>query len=217
MACFRVYVDALRADLYRNRRATGLRAFVRCYLRKPGFRYLFWMRTVGYLAETPVLWCLYRIGLFQLHRLQIKYGISIPHVTRIGPGFCIGHFGGIVVNGSAVIGRNCNIGHGVTIAQKNRGRCKGCPTIGDMVYIGPGSCILGGISVGSNVVIGAHAVVVHDVGDDEVVVGNPAKTISKDGARDYVNYTLSEDGEESEVSGYEGWRSQLSAWHKCRS
>jgi len=118
------------------------------------------------------------------------------------------------VSGSAIIGRNCNLSHGVTIAQKNRGKYKGFPTIGDMVYIGPGSCILGRISIGSNVAIGAHAVVVHDVGDNEVVVGNPARTISKEGVTDYVNYTLNEDGAESEVSDYERSRAQMSVWWK---
>lgn len=210
------YIGIIKADLYRYHRATGFKGFLKCYLRKQGFYYTFWMRTAGYLSENPLLRVLYWIASLQLHRLEMKYGISIPHTTQIGPGLFIGHFGGIVVNEETTIGRNCNLSHGVTIAQKNRGKYKGFPTIGDMVYIGPGSCILGRISIGSNVAIGAHAVVVHDVGDNEVVVGNPARTISKEGATDYVNYTLNEDGAESEVSDYERSRPQLSAWRKRR-
>lgn len=59
---------------------------------------------------------------------------------------------------------------------------------------------MGGISIGLNVVIGTHAVVMHDVADNEVVVGNPARSISKEGVTDYVSYMLDEDGMESDVS-----------------
>lgn len=77
------------------------------------------------------------------------YGISIPYNTRIGSGLYIGHFGGIVVNSEAVIGKNCNIHHGVTIGQANRGDKKGYPVIGDRVFIGPGAVvIIGKVKVG---------------------------------------------------------------------
>jgi len=124
------------------------------------------------------------------HRLEIKYGISLPHTTQIGPGLFIGHFGSIVVNEGATIGRNCNLSHGVTIGQKNRGKFKGCPQIGDCVYIGPGAAIIGSVTVGSNVAIGANAVVVNHINESEVVVGNPARVVSTGGAKDYVNWIL---------------------------
>ena len=211
---FKNYIRIIKADLYRNLRAKSFIDFIKVYRHKPGFRYVFWMRTAIYFSESPILKYFMRIVLFKLSRLGVRYGISVPYMTRIGPGFCITHYGGIVVNGTTIFGRNCNLSHGVTIGQKNRGKYKGCPTIGDMVYIGPGSCILGGISIGSNVAIGANAVVVHNVGDDEVVAGNPARTISKKGSKDYVICILNEDGTESEISDYERFRGQLSAWWK---
>ncbi len=107
------------------------------------------------------------------------------------------------MNERVSIGKNCNLSHGVTIGQRNRGKHKGCPTIGNMVYLGSGSCILGGISIGSNVAVGAHAVVVCDVSDNEVVAGNPARKISEAGSNGYVNWIL-EDGERTrEASEYE--------------
>lgn len=189
---FKSYVEVIKADLYRYDGATGVKGFLKNYLREPGFRYTFWMRTAGFLGRIVFLKVLYYIARYQRHRLEMKYGISIPHTTQIGPGLFIGHSGGIVVNGRASIGRNCNLSHGVTIGQMNRGKFKGYPSIGHSVFIGPGAVIIGSVSVGSNAAIGANAVVVHHVSDNEVVVGNPASTVSTRGSEGYVNWTLDE-------------------------
>ena len=50
-------------------------------------------------------------------------------------------------------------------------------TIGDDVWVGGSCTILPGVTIGSNVVVGAGAVVTHDVPDDSVVVGVPAHVI----------------------------------------
>ena len=47
------------------------------------------------------------------------------------------------------------------------------------MWIGGGAIILPGVTVGSNVVIGAGAVVTRDVPDNTVVAGNPARIIKK--------------------------------------
>ena len=51
-------------------------------------------------------------------------------------------------------------------------------TIGDNVFIGAESVILPGICIGNNVVIGANSTVTHNVSDNSVVVGSPARVIS---------------------------------------
>ena len=187
---FKDYIYIIQADLYRYDGATGVKNLLKKYIREPGFRYTFWMRTAGFLNTRLFLKVPYWLACFQLHRLEIKYGIIIPHTTEIGSGLFIGHFGGIVVNHRVSIGRNCNLSHGVTIGQKNRGKHKGYPKIGNSVFIGPGVSIIGSVSIGSNVAIGANAVVVHDVSNNEVVVGNPASKVSDKGATKYINYTL---------------------------
>ena len=196
----------IKADLYRYDGAAGAKGFLKNYLKEPGFRYTCWMRATGFLSQNVLFGALYCLARYQRHRLEIKYGISIPHTTRIGPGLFIGHFGGIVVNGLASIGKNCNLSHGVTIGQKNRGKYKGSPRIGDSVFIGPGASIIGSVSVGSNVAIGANAVVVNTVGDNEVVAGNPARAISTGGVEGYVNWTLDEPDSRAAT--------QLAAGHK---
>jgi serine O-acetyltransferase len=187
------FVKIIRADLYRYQGANGIRGFIDKYLHKPSFRYVFWMRLSAYLyGRKKFLLPFYIISNWWRCRLEIKYGISIPFNTQIGHGLFIGHFGGIVVNENAIIGRNCNLSHGVTIGQKNRGHFKGVPIIGDAVYIGPGAVIIGSVSVGSNVAIGANAVVVDNIKDNEVVVGNPARVVSSKGSESYVNWVFNE-------------------------
>ncbi|MBF8249510.1 MAG: maltose O-acetyltransferase, maltose O-acetyltransferase [Candidatus Levybacteria bacterium] len=52
-------------------------------------------------------------------------------------------------------------------------------TIKNGAWIASGSIILGGITIGENAVIGAGSVVTHDVPDNEVWCGNPAKFVKK--------------------------------------
>ena len=158
------------------------------------FKYNFWMRTCLYTKSKWLLkYSIHIIARFMLRHLRYKYGISIPHNTKIGSGFYIGHFGCIVVNERSIIGRNCNISQGVTLGQANRGKNKGYPILGDNIYIGPGAKIVGAVTIGNNVAIGANCVVTKDIPDNSVVVGIPGKVISQKGATGYVNRTDYED------------------------
>ncbi len=96
-----------------------------------------------------------------------------------GPGFVILHGCGVVINGEVKGGKNIIIEHQVTIG-KEKGRA---PLLGDNIYIGCGAKIIGGIIIGSNVKIGANAVVVKDVPDYATVVGIPAKIVKLNNER----------------------------------
>lgn len=50
-------------------------------------------------------------------------------------------------------------------------------TIGNSVWIGGNSVVVMGVTIGNNVVIGAGSVVTHDIPDNAVAVGNPARVI----------------------------------------
>ena len=93
------------------------------------------------------------------------------------------------MNKDVKIGNNCNISQGVTLGVTNRGAKKGCPTIGDNVYIAPGAKVIGNIVVGNDVAIGANCVLTKDVPDHAVVVGIPGKIISYNGSSGYINRT----------------------------
>ncbi len=188
---FREYRYLVRSDLYRISDRVDTATLLKHVVRGSAFKYNFWMRTCRYSRSNPALKFLvyHSFAHPMFMRYTYKFGISIPFETQIGSGFYIGHFGGIVVNEACVIGKNCNISHGVTLGVANRGHKQGCPTIGDNVYIGPGAKIVGNITVGNFAAIGANCVVTNDVPDYGVVVGIPGRVISQDGSVGYVNRT----------------------------
>lgn len=121
---------------------------------------------------------------------MIKTGIQIPYQTKIGEGFRIVHFGAIVVNPDAVMGKNFNISEGCLIGN-SQGRKRGVPTIGNNVCMNANSIIIGGVTIGDNVVIAPGAFINFDVPDNAVVVGNPGKVILKDNpSAKYIVYPV---------------------------
>jgi serine O-acetyltransferase len=169
----------IKSDLYRYTERSDFKAFLKTYITIVGFNYLVWFRFTQKYNNI--------FTRFLLKRKMIKFGIEIHPNTKIGYGFYIGHFGGIVINERTIIGNNCNISQGVTIGQINRGEKQGTPTIEDEVYIGPGAKIIGKINIGNNSAIGANAVVVKDVFPNTTVGGIPAKEISSIGSDGYIN------------------------------
>jgi len=108
-----------------------------------------------------------------LSRLSLVSGISVPPGV-FGRGLSIAHYGSIVVNDGARIGKFCRI-HSATNIGTAAG---GTPTLGDFVYVGPGAVIYGAVVIGSRAVIGANAVVRSDVAASTTVGGVPAKQLS---------------------------------------
>ena len=80
---------------------------------------------------------------------------------------------GIVYSRHAVIGIRVKVYHNVSIISGP----SGAPVIGDFVNLYAGCYIVGGVRVGKGATVGAGAVVVNDVPDYAVVVGNPARVI----------------------------------------
>lgn len=106
----------------------------------------------------------------KLKRLSKKTHIQIIANTKIGKGFYIGHWGRIIINPRAIIGNNVNIATGVVVGQINTGKKKGCPIIGNEVWIGANSVIVGNIKIGNNVLIAPNAYVNFDVPDNAIVI-----------------------------------------------
>lgn len=113
---------------------------------------------------------------YKMHKLGIKLGFNIP-LNVAGPGLRIDHWGFLAINSNAKIGKNCHMFGDITIGVKDN-RTTGAPTIGDNVTIGAGARIIGPITIASNCVIGANAVVTRDfLKEGSVIAGIPAKII----------------------------------------
>lgn len=178
----------LKADLFRYDGKATFGSFLRHFSFTPGYKYTVWMRTCGYLkVQRWARWTLYPLVKYILLRCRYKYGIVIPEYTVVGPGLFINRFGGIYVNGDAVIGSNVNFTHGIMLGQQNRGPQMGSPIVGDRVFIAAGAKIIGRIKLGDGSVVGANAVVTKDVPENAVVGGIPAKVLSLKGSEGYVN------------------------------
>lgn len=136
-------------------------------------------------SRCKVLHLIFRV-LFAYYKR--KNHIDLYHGTQIGDGLYIGHPFGITINPKAIIGMNCNIHKGVTIGQENRGKRKGTPVIGNNVWIGINSTIVGGISIGDDVMIAPNTFVNCDIPSHSIVFGNPCNIKHKDFATEgYIN------------------------------
>ncbi len=124
----------------------------------------------------------------RLKLMSNKTHIQIPARTQIGEGFYIGHSGRVIIHPDAKIGSNVNVGTGVTIGAENRGKRKGAPTLCGNCWIGTNSVIVGNVTIGEDVMVAPLTFVNFDVPPHSIVVGNPAKIISKeDATKDYVH------------------------------
>lgn len=113
---------------------------------------------------------LYRGWVRLLYRPLDSLYITTPD---IGGGLFIQH-GFSTYIAAESIGENCWINQQVTIGYKDNTRP---PVIGDDVMITCGAKVLGPITIGDRVTIGANAVVVKDLPSDSVWGGVPAKRI----------------------------------------
>lgn len=130
-------------------------------------------------GQIPLISFFLKVFAFLLFKLiEMLTGISIPASARIGKGFYIGHFGGVILHSDVVLGERCSIGPGVVIGTRGLGR-EGVPVIGNNVYIGVGAKILGPVRIGNDVRIGANTVVLSNVPDGATVVGIPARIVEK--------------------------------------
>ena len=175
-------MNVFSKDLYRYYGDKG-ESLPQKLLRPPELKYLALFRKANGCKLKP-LKLYYTI---KLKRMSHKTHIQIPARTQIDEGFYIGHSGRVIINPEAKIGKNVNVSTGVVIGYENRGKRKGAPTIEGNCWIGANSVIVGNVTIGEDVLIAPLTFVNFDVPPHSVVIGNPAKIISKENAtEDYI-------------------------------
>ena len=107
-------------------------------------------------------------------------GIELSYKANIGPRLRLFHGIGTVIHEAVTIGADVTLRHLTTIGTQRSGQK--APTLGDRVNVGCHSIILGDIHIGNDAVIGAGAVVIHDVPEGATVVGNPARILQPHGS-----------------------------------
>lgn len=161
----------IKSDLYRYHGRISLILLLKSLLFTKGFKFTFWMRLSKKYKSTPLINIIFRIFHYYYKR---SYSSDIGYKHKIGYGFSIYHVFGTAFSEGVEIGNNVTITHNVTLGHINGNS----PKILDNVYIGPGASVLGGITIGNNVVIGSNTVVTKDIPDNSTVIGNPSRIIS---------------------------------------
>ncbi|MGE5370602.1 MAG: serine O-acetyltransferase [Solirubrobacterales bacterium] len=178
------WIKTVRSDLNtilkRDPAAQSRLEVVLCY---PGFHAVLFHR----LAHA-----LYRKRLFLLARVVSQISrfftqIEIHPGATIGCGFFIDHGAGVVIGETAEIGDWVTIYQGVTLGGTGKEKGKRHPTIGNHCVVSTGAKVLGSITIGDNVKIGAGSVVLKDVPPNCTVVGVPGRIVIDNGVRVYTD------------------------------
>lgn len=153
----------------------------------PTRRFLLLLRTCEYYKNVnhqfynkPV----YLFLKYLKYRLATRLSFSIPENVA-GEGLQLPHYGTIVINGNARLGKYCRIHVCVNIGASGGG--KAAPHIGDYVYIAPGAKIYGDIIIADRVAIAANAAVSNSFLNSDVLIGGiPAKEIAVINIKDLI-------------------------------
>lgn len=187
--------EYIEQDVYRNLGACNRKLIVKSFLsRNSTTGFLIHYRLCHYFAglekKNFMQFLVHGVLYFRFCRRQEFCGIELNQHTQIGYGLRLPHKGAIVIHPLARIGNNCEIMQGVTIGNNIMKDRDAVAVIGDEVMLCAGSKIIGGVSIGKTVIVGANAVVNRDVADHTIVGGIPAKVIGECDDRFVINRVL---------------------------
>lgn len=174
------YKDCLtliKSDYYRifgridNIGVIWLRSF-----RDRALKHLFWLRLASYRG-----W-LYPLCKLRHEHYKLKFDCRVHAGAKIGYGLYLGHAMSMCVSIRCIIGNNVNLSQIANIGTNEGNQA----IIGDNVYIGPMCCLIEGVHIGSNSLIGAGSIVTKDVPPNSTAVGNPNRVIGNNKHPEYI-------------------------------
>lgn len=181
----------MKAYIRADRASRGGGSALKAFLLDPVARFTVMMRWLEYLINTRKPAIIRLPLLFWYRRLSVRLGFSVaPGI--FGPGLAIVHYGLLVIDPTARVGRNARVHAGVNIGGAAHFVDPAeahlhSPRIGDNVYIGPGAKLYGPIVIGDDCVIGANAVVTKSFPEAGLTLaGIPAKVIARGGQGERV-------------------------------
>ncbi|MCQ2957773.1 MAG: serine O-acetyltransferase [Candidatus Gastranaerophilales bacterium] len=152
--------------------ATSFLEVLLCY---PGFHALFMHR----IAHKLNYWKVPLIPRLISHFTRFLTGIEIHPKATIGRRFFIDHGMGVVIGETTIIKDDVLLYQGVTLGGTGKEHGKRHPTLMNGVVVGAGAKVLGNITIGENVRIGAGSVVIDNVPEHSTVVGIPARIVAQ--------------------------------------
>jgi len=150
------------------------------------------------------------VSLWLQSQASVAFGVDIHPCAEIGSGVLFDHATSIVIGETAKIGDGCTVLHEVTLGGTGKVVGDRHPKLGNNVFVGAGSKILGNITIGHRVKIGAGSLVLKSLPNGVTAVGVPAKIVgyamerrpgsTNDASLRNVIYLVKQKKEESEVS-----------------
>lgn len=151
-----------------KRKDPAAKSLIEVILLYPGYHAVIYHRVAHFFYTLHAFFLARAISQFN----RFITGIEIHPGAKIGKRLFIDHGMGIVIGETSEIGDDCVLYHMVTLGGVNLEPIKRHPTLKNRVIVGAGASILGTVTIGNDVKIGANAVVVKNVPDGETVIGH---------------------------------------------
>ena len=164
--------DDIKTIYEKDPAANNILEVIFCY---PGLHALLAHR----LSHKLYKWRIAFVPRFISFIMRILTGIEIHPGAEIGERFFIDHGEGVVIGETTIIGNDVLIYQQVTLGGTGKDKGKRHPTLMDGVIVGAGAKVLGNITLGNHVRVGAGSVVVEDVPDFATVVGVPGRIVKQ--------------------------------------